>query len=161
MHAPPCAPSLHHTRSYPTVAPVTSQLPTGYPGAPPGAGAAYMPAGAPPPGGRPAMGMPMGGVGPGPAAMQVGMAPGMVEDKIGTMGMVAWGLFVIGIFFPVAWMVCSFLPMCAKNSAKGPKDFKAIRTAAISSSIALCFYLVGGLDLSLSLQWLCCALRVL
>jgi len=47
-----------------------------------------------------------------------------------------------GIFFPVTWMVCSFLPICAKRSAKGPKDFKAVRSAAISSSIALCFYLV-------------------
>lgn len=131
------------TGGYPTVAPVSAQLPPGYPGAPAGSyapGANYAPAGAPPPGGRPpgmaVVGMPIG-AGGGP-----GMPPGMVEDKIGPMGMMAWGLFIIGIFFPITWMVCSFLPICAKRSAKGPKDFKAVRTAAISSSIALCFYLV-------------------
>lgn len=79
--------------------------------------------------------------------MAVGLPPGVQsvppgQDKIGPMGYVAWGLFVIGIFFPIAWCICCFLPMCAAKAAKGPKDYMAVRRAAVSSSIALCFYLV-------------------
>ena len=49
-----------------------------------------------------------------------------------------------GIFFPIAWVVCCFLPICAKNAVKGPKDMLAVRRASVAASIALCLYLVGG-----------------
>lgn len=47
-----------------------------------------------------------------------------------------------GILFPIAWCVACFMPLCAKRAAKGPKDFLAVRRAAVASSIALCAYLV-------------------
>lgn len=47
-----------------------------------------------------------------------------------------------GVFFPLTWVVCCFLPLLAKRAAKGPKDFMAVRRAAVAASIALCAYLV-------------------
>ncbi|KAI8472986.1 MAG: hypothetical protein J3K34DRAFT_519348 [Monoraphidium minutum] len=114
--------------AYPSVGAADPQLPAGYPGAT----GPYAPAGAPPPGGGPVMGMAPGGAGHG----------GVAGDKIGPLGITAWVLFIGGIIFPICWVVACFLPMCARKAAKGPKDAMAVRRAAIASSIALCVYLV-------------------
>jgi hypothetical protein len=50
--------------------------------------------------------------------------------------------YTSGVFFPLTWVVCCFLPLLAKRAAKGPKDFMAVRRAAVAASIALCAYLV-------------------
>jgi hypothetical protein len=71
-------------RSYPTVAPVTAPLPTGYPGAPAPAppGGPY---GGPPAPGHAVVGMPVGGGGP----------VDLTNDKIGPLGITAWVLFAL------------------------------------------------------------------
>lgn len=53
-------------------------------------------------------------------------------------------LFVAGIFIPFCWVVCAFLPICARRGAKGPRDAMNVRRAAIASAVGFCVYVVSG-----------------
>jgi hypothetical protein len=65
-----------------------------------------------------------------------------------------------GIFFPFTWFVCVFLVICAQRAARGPKDLLAVRRAAVASSIAMLFYVVGVLKWGRGLGWVGVGLRL-